>query len=37
MPGVREGKEGKRVLTAAELPKLGGGEVKGIDVVADGE
>lgn len=27
----------QRVLTAAELPKLGGGEVKGIDVVGDGE
>lgn len=37
MPGVREGKSNKRVLTAAELPKLGGGEVKGIDVVADVE
>lgn len=27
----------KKVLTAAELPKLGDGEVKGIDVVVDGE
>lgn len=37
MPGVREDKSGKRVLTAAELPKLGGGDSKGIDVVVDGE
>lgn len=37
MPGVREDKSSKRVLTAAELPKLGDGEVKRIDVVEDGE
>lgn len=37
MSGVREDKGGKRVLTAAELPKLGDGEAKGIDVVGDGE
>lgn len=37
MPGVREDKGSKKVLTAAELPKLGGGEADGIDVVGDGE
>lgn len=37
MPGARGEPEKRKVLTAAELPKLGGGEVKGIDVVADGE
>lgn len=37
MPGVREDKGSKKVLTAAELPKLGDGDAKGIDVVADGE
>ena len=37
MPGVREDKSSKKVLTAAELPKLSGGEVDGIDVVGDGE
>lgn len=37
MPNVREDKGCKRILTAAELPKLGNGEVKRIDVVGDGE
>jgi len=36
MPGVREDKSKQRVLTAAELPKLGGGEVKMLDVGEDG-
>lgn len=36
MPGVREDKGSKKVLTAAELPKLGGGEVKMLDVGEDG-
>lgn len=31
------GEPEKKVLTAVELPKLGDGEVKGIDVVVDGE
>lgn len=33
---VQTANEHQRVLTAAELPKLGDGEVKGIDVVVDG-
>ena len=37
MPGARGEPDRKKVLTAAELPKLGGGESKGIDVVVDGE
>lgn len=37
MPNVREDKGNKRVLTAAELPRLGDGEAKLIDVVSDGE
>lgn len=37
LPGVGESKSSKRVLTAAELPKLGSGEVKGINVVTDRE
>ncbi|MCI8378579.1 MAG: hypothetical protein HFH72_08675 [Lachnospiraceae bacterium] len=36
LPGVREDSTRRRVLTAAELPKLGGGEVKTLDVVEDG-
>lgn len=36
MPGARGEPESKKVLTAAELPKLGGGEVEGIDVGVDG-
>lgn len=36
LPGVKEDSARRRVLTAAELPKLGDGEVKGIDVVGDG-
>lgn len=36
MSGVREDKGGKRVLTAAELPKLGGCEVQMLDVGEDG-
>lgn len=36
MPGVREDKGSKKVLTAAELPRLGDGEAKVIDVVVDG-
>lgn len=35
MPGAR-GETEKKVLTASELPKLGDGEVKGIDVGVDG-
>ena len=35
MSGVMEDKDGKRVLTAAELPKLGGGEVQMLDVGED--
>lgn len=37
MPNVREDKGNKRVLTAVELPRLGDGEAKLIDVVGDGE
>lgn len=37
MPGARGELESKKVLTAAELPRLGDGEVKGIDVVGDVE
>ncbi len=37
MPGARGAPDKREVLTAAELPKLGDGEVKGIDVVGDGE
>lgn len=37
MPGARGEPEKKKVLTAAELPRLGDEEVKGIDVVGDGE
>lgn len=34
---VQTANTAQRVLTAAELPKLGGGEVKRVDVVGDGE
>lgn len=37
MPGARGEPENKKVLTATELPRLGDGEVKGIDVVVDME
>lgn len=37
MPGVREDKSSKKVLTAAELPRLGVKEDKGIDVAVDGK
>lgn len=37
MPGARGELDKRKVLTAAELPKLDGGKVKGIDVVGDGE
>lgn len=36
LPGVREDSVRRKVLPAAELPKLGDGEVKGIDVGVDG-
>lgn len=35
--GARGDLDKRKVLTAAELPKLGGSEVKGIDIVGDGE
>lgn len=37
MSGARGESDRKKVLTAAELPKLGGGEIKEVDVVVDGE
>lgn len=37
MPGARGEPEKRKVLTVAELPRLGDGEIKGIDVVGDGE
>lgn len=37
MPGARGEPDKRTVLTAMELPKLGDGEAKEIDVVVDGE
>lgn len=37
MPGARGEPDQKKVLTAAELPRLGDGEAEGIDVVGDRE